>query len=101
MEDGFRRFPHRCQEAAGPEVGQIPIAAPAGNMHRDAPQVLDQPQTQHDRHGPQFAEGQRSDRLVGNDEVANVFRVHAAVHMGDQLQSDIIQAGKACRCSIQ
>ena len=91
-EDAFRLFLHRRQQAAGPQVGQIPISSPPGNVHRHAPQVLDQPQTQHDRHGPQFAERQRGDRLVGGDEVADVFRVHAAIRVGDQLQGDVIDA---------
>ena len=101
MEDRCRLFLHRRQQAAGPQVGQIPIAPPPGNVHRHAPQVLDQPQTQHDRHGPQFAERQRGDRLVGGDEVADVFRVYAPVHVGDQLQGDVINAGKPRRRSIQ
>ena len=101
MEDRCRLLLHRRQQAAGPQVGQIPIAPPPGNVHRHAPQVLDQPQAQHDRHGPQFAERQRGDRLVGGDEVADVFRVHAAVHVGDQLQGDVIDAGKSRRRSSQ
>ncbi len=43
---------------------------PAGDPHRDAAQVLDQRQAQHDRNRPQLAELERRDRLVGGDETA-------------------------------
>ena len=44
------------------------------HAHRDAAQVLDQRQPQHDRDRPQLAELQRLHRLVGGDEAAQACR---------------------------
>jgi hypothetical protein len=77
------------------------IAPAPGHVRRHAPQILDQPQPQHDRHGPQLAQRQRADGLIGRDEVADAFGVHASVGVGDQLQRDVIHAGESRRRSIR
>ena len=101
IEDRFRRVLQRNQQAVSPHGGQIPIAPPLADVCRHPPQVFDEPQPQHDRHGPKFTKRQRRDRLVCGNEVRNVFRIHTAVHMGDQLQGNAIDARKARRRPFQ
>ena len=60
----------------------------------DAAQVFQQRQLQHDREGPQFAQLQRLDGLVGGDELGGVVAVDTTVHVGDQLQRQVIDAGE-------
>ena len=47
-----------------PIAGQVAVAARGSDPHRDAPQILDQRQPQHQRQRPQFAQLERLDRLI-------------------------------------
>ena len=60
-----------------------------------AAQVLHQGQAEHDGNGPEFADGQRRDGLVGLDEAQDVVLIQAAVGVGDQRQAQGIDAGIA------
>ena len=67
----------------------------------DAAQVFDQCEAQHDRHGPQLAERQRADGLVGGDEAAEALRVHPPVAVRDGLQRDVVDTGEPGRGPVR
>jgi hypothetical protein len=78
-----------------PIAGQIAVAARGSNPHRDAPQILDQRQPQHQRQRPQFAQLERLDRLIRGDEAVQTGGIDASVDVRDQLQGDAVSARKA------
>ncbi len=57
---------------------------------RDAAEVVDQRQAQHDRDRPELAQLQRLDGLVRADEGAQATRVDAAVAVGYELERDVV-----------
>ena len=69
--------------------GKLTILAGGVQPAGDALEVFDQPQPQHDRDGPQLAEFQGIDRLIGIDERDKRTRVDLRVHMRDQLQNHV------------
>ena len=71
-----------------------------GDAHRDAAQILDQRQTQHDGDGPQLAQPQRGDRLVRRDETAETVRIHPSIAVGDGLKRDVIHARQPGRGAL-
>ena len=79
--------------AVRPRQGQVAVTAPPRDAHRHTTEVFDQRQTEHDRHGPEFAEIQRRNPLVGLHEHAEVLRIEATVHVGDQFQRQAVHAG--------
>ena len=60
----FRVLAGHLRQLIRPGDGQIQVGPAGGNAHRDAAQILDQRQAQHDRDGPQLAQPERGDRLV-------------------------------------
>ncbi len=74
----------------GPLVGDIAVLAAGCDARGNAAQILDQRQTQHDRHAPQLAERERLNRLVRCDEPAETRGVEPAIDVGDQLQRDAV-----------
>ena len=90
------RVPFRRREhAIGPGDGDVEILAPPGNPQPDAAQIFQQRQLQHDRKSPQFPQPQRFHPLIGNDELGGIVFVDAAIHVRNQLQRDVIDAGEA------
>jgi 3',5'-cyclic AMP phosphodiesterase CpdA len=73
-----------------PDIGQVALGPAGADPHRDAAQVLDHGQPQHDRNRPQLANAQRGDGLVGGHEAAEALRVHPAVAVGDRFQGDVV-----------
>ncbi len=73
-----------------PDIGQLALGPAGADPHRDAAQVLDHGQPQHDRNRPQLANAQRGDGLVGRHEAAEALRVHPAVAVGDRFQGDVV-----------
>jgi hypothetical protein len=80
-----------------PIVGAIPVDPVGGDPKSDAPEILDERQAQHDGHGPQFAQIQDGDGLVGCYEAAETLRIHPSVAVRDGLQGDVVYARKASR----
>ncbi len=74
------------------QVRRVAVASGAENLSRQAAQIVHHDQAQHDRNRPQFADGQGRDRLKRFHEARDVAFVQAAVAVGDQLQSDGINA---------
>jgi hypothetical protein len=93
---GFRRGKH----AVGPGDRRVALLAALGDAHRDAAQIFQQRQLQHDREGPQLAQLQGLDGLVSGDELGGVVAVDAAIHVRDQFQCQVVDAGKAGRRPI-
>ncbi len=81
----------------GPVVGAVATGAGRCDPNGDPSEVLDQGKPQHDGNGPEFAQFQGSHRLIGGDEAAEVFRIHATIAMRDRLQGYVIHARKAGR----
>ena len=67
---------------------------------RNAAEILDQRQAQHDGNGPQFAQLQGGDGLVGGDEAAENFRIHPPIAVRDRLQRDVIDARQTGRWAV-
>jgi len=83
------------EEAIGPDEGGVALAAAPGDALGDEVEVFDQRQPQHDGDGPEFAEGEGMDGLVGADEMRKVVGVHLAVAVADEFHDDIVDAGKS------
>ena len=89
--DEVGRLPFRClQQSVGPVGGDVAVASSGGESLGHAAEVLDQGQSQHERHGPEFTEREGADRLVGGDERVDGRRVDASIRMGDQLHRDTV-----------
>ena len=84
-----------------PIVGEVSVDPVGGDPGCNAPEILDQRQAQHDGDGPQFAQLQGGDRLVGCDETAETFRIHPPIAVRDRLQRDVIHARKPGRWTVQ
>ena len=95
LDQLFRIAFGRLEHAVGPGDGRIALLAPAGDAHRNAAQVFQQRQLQHDRECPEFAEHQGFERLVGGDELGGVVAVDAPVHVGNQFQREVVDAREA------
>ncbi len=92
-DDQLARF--LLQHPAGPEVGLVAVPPARGNAPGDPPEALDEGQAKHDRDGPQLAQLERDDGLVGGDEAAEVVGIDTPIDMRDQLQGDAVGAGVA------
>ena len=90
----------RLHHLAGPFVGAIAIHSVACDAGAGASQVFDQCEANHDRDGPQLAELQGRDRLIGRDETAETFRVHPSVAMRDDFKRDVVDPGQAGRWTV-
>ncbi len=73
-------------ERAGQAVGVLTMGAADGENVGAGPQVLDQRKLEGARPGPQFADGQRSDRLKGGDEPVQPLCVEMSGTSPDQLE---------------
>ncbi len=80
--------------AIGPRVGEVAIGAVGGNVRRDASQVFDQRETQHDRNGPQFTDRQRGDTLICRDESLETVERDAPVAVRDRFGGNVVDARK-------
>jgi hypothetical protein len=91
----------RSEETIGPEIGEVSVPATAGDMLRDPSEAFDQPESEHDGHGPQFTQREGADRLVRGDKVPHAFRIDMPVRVGNQFESDGIDPGKPRFRSIE
>jgi hypothetical protein len=85
------------EHALDPAGGALAVTPPGGDAGGDAAQVLDEREAQHDRDGPQLAERQRLDRLVGRDERPEALAVDPAVRVRDELERDVVDPRRARR----
>lgn len=83
----------RHQRRAGAAGREQPIGQPIGvgaghatvvDLLGETAQVLDQDDTQCDRHRPQLADGQRLNALVGDDEAPQHVEIEMTVGMSDE-----------------
>ena len=86
------RFFCHIQHALSPDAGRLSPVIVHGHARGDAAKVLDQRQSQHDRAGPQLAQQQRLNRLVGRDEAAQRAAAYLPVAMRHGLQGEGINA---------
>ncbi|MNI38234.1 hypothetical protein D3C73_923670 [compost metagenome] len=84
-------------QSIGPVIGKVTVIPVGHDPGRHAPQVLDQRQAQHDRDGPQLAQGQRRDGLIRGDETVQAWRVDPAIAVRDGFQGDVVDPRQACR----
>ena len=91
------------RRAAGRRARRLPARAarPAVICSASAPQVLDQHDAQRDRDGPQLADRQRLDALIGAHEAAQHLGIEAAVGVGDEGPGDAEHARIAGERSVQ
>ena len=83
-----RRFP----------LPRLLAAVPRGDDAVDeAPQLLDQPEAQHDRNRPGLADRQRRDALIGGGEIDQRFEIEPPRGVRDELARDQIDARVARR----
>ncbi len=80
----------RTVEIISPLRGQAPVFSIAHHPRGHAPQVLQQCQAQHDGNGPQFAQAQRREGLIGGDEAAQRIAVDASIAVRDGLHRKLI-----------
>ena len=74
-----RIFLRHLLQPIHPHVRQIAIVPGDGQAGGDALQILNQPQPQHDRNGPELAQFQSGHRLVSGDEGASAMP-HRSAH---------------------
>ncbi len=72
------------QKPVSQRVGLVPQVAPSGDLVGQPTQILDEDDAQRDGNGPQFADRQRLDTLIGDDEAAQDLRVEVTVGVGDE-----------------
>ena len=87
----------RDEHAVSPGNGHIALFAPLRDPHTHPAQIFQQRQLQHDGKSPQFAQLQGFNGLVGGDELGHVIAVDPTVHVGNQLQRQIINTRKSSR----
>ena len=87
----------RDEHAVSPGNGHIAFFAPLRDAHTHPAQVFQQRQLQHDRKRPQFAQLQGFNGLIGGDELGHIIAVDPTVHVGNQLQRQIINTRKSSR----
>ena len=78
----------------GPIIGEVAVGARGGNAGADAAEIFDQRQARHDGDGPQFAQLQSGDGLIGGEETAQAIGVDASVGVGDGFENDVVDAGE-------
>ena len=87
-----RRVMRHVEHGIGPAAGGLALGVRNGHAGRDAAQIVDQGQPQHDRTGPQLTQAQRLHRLVGRDEAAQGSTANLSIAMGHGLQRKVIDA---------
>jgi len=89
------RLLYHIDHALCPITGQVAVTSRRGNSYRDAPQILNQRQSQHERKCPELAESERLNRLIRRDEPIEAGGIDAPVDVRDQLEGNAIDARKA------
>ena len=87
--------PEHLEKSFGPQERRVPLATPPSDALGDPVQVLDERQAQHDRDGPQLAQGEGLHLLVRLHETAEVLEVDLPVGMPHQLQHGVVNPGEA------
>ena len=100
QHQAFRIFLSGGRHQFCPAACDIAVYPSGGDTNGNATQVLDQGQPQHDGDGPQLAQLERTDRLVGGDETAETFCVHPAVAVRNDFQRDVIHPRQSSRRAV-
>ena len=82
-------------DALGPGVGLLDLVEPLDGAQGHAPDVLDEPQAQHGRHGPQLADGKRLDRLERLHEQLDVAEIDPPLRVRDERDRQLVDPGVA------
>ncbi len=72
------------EQSIRPRIGAIAFAPTGGDDRTDAPEILDQRESEHDGNRPQLSQLQRYSRLVGGDRSTQADDIDTAVDMDDQ-----------------
>ena len=83
------------EQAVGPAIREGALGPSRGLLVRQPTDILDEPEPQHDRHGPQLADRERRHGLEPLDVLKEVFAVEAGVGMGDEVERESIDARRA------
>ena len=95
-DDQMRRiFLRHVLQPIHPGVRQVAILPREGEPGGDALEIFNQSQAQHDGDGPQFTQFQRARCLIGRDEGSQRLRIDLRIHVRDQFEHDVIDAGKS------
>ena len=89
--------PRLAQQAVRQRVGLLAHHPGAHHPLGQAPQVLHQHHPDGDRHGPQLAEGQRLDALIGAQEPRQRLRIEQAVGVGHEVVDQGVDPGVALK----
>ena len=81
-------------ETIRPKIGEIPVPPTARDVFGDAAEAFDQSEPQHDRQGPQLAQRERTDRLVGGHKMTHLLDIDVPVGVGDQFEGDGVDPGE-------
>ena len=108
MQDGWERE-HAAALPFALEGGEVPIRVqPAGatldQFLREPVQVLDQRQLEHARPGPEFADAERRNRLIGVNKAIEPVRIEPGIAVAEQFDGHRIHAssaGQFARCEFR
>jgi hypothetical protein len=76
-------------------VGRHPRGAGMEDIVGDAPEVFEESDPKHAGPGPQLADGERREGLVGEDEAGEAVEVEVAFAVSDELEGHDVDAGRA------
>ncbi|MNH12551.1 hypothetical protein D3C79_720960 [compost metagenome] len=79
----------------GPDIGQVAVSPVGHDPRRYTAQVFYQGQAQHDRDGPELAQGQGAGLLISLDETAEALSVDPPVTVGNGLQGNVVDTRQA------
>ena len=82
----------RAEQRVGDRVRLVPRDAPRGDALGQAPEILDEDDSQRDRQRPQLADRQRLDPLIGADEPAEGLELDPAVGVRDERPGQPVHA---------
>jgi hypothetical protein len=80
----------------GPVVCKVLVPASRGQSRRNAAEVLDERQPQHDWYGPQLTKLERLNGLISGNETVDAVRVDSPVNVCDQFQGDTVDPRMTC-----
>ena len=90
QDQALRVFLDGGGHPVGPGAGQHALGPTRGDQHPDPAEILDQGEPQHDRDGPQLAQLERRDGLVGGHEAAKALGIHPPVAVGHGFKGDVV-----------
>jgi hypothetical protein len=92
-------FLRHVLQTVHPHIGEIPVEPVEHEAGGDALEILDQPEAEHDRNGPQFSEFEGAAPLVGGDERGERLGVDLRIHVRDQFEHEVVNPGEPSRAA--